>query len=401
MSVENGIGPEEERLIDTSPQVSEAVPVEGHETRPPKAMSSDEVRQVQSEAEEIVARLGDASGSQEMETLDAITNVGLPVQRSAAGQLNLLRGRVGTFLSEGGTSKEIADRLRDLRLTLDEINPKARTEPGIRDRVLGAFPFIKGRYNPMSRALQKIALLYEPVSRQVAVIETRLSDGQALLARDNVELRMLYQDVEAQQLPIQRSAYLGELLMQHLSLLLDRTDDPDKRDRVQGALHDVAMRVQDLRTMEEVHAQYFLSIELGRQNNSRLGQSVERTLTLATSVVTVGLAIQSALVRQKRVAEAARRTREFLGDLIAANASAIRQHTTEIGDLHNQPVIAMEKISQAHNDLVEALNTADHLRQEGIELARVNIAKLNQMSDNLGQRLGGVSHESPQGSVDA
>ena len=47
------------------------------------------------------------------------------------------------------------------------------------------------------------------------------------------------------------------------------TDDPFERDRIQAVVHDVATRLQDLRTMEEVHLQYFLSIELTRQNNHR------------------------------------------------------------------------------------------------------------------------------------
>ena len=387
---------------DVTPQkVSERAPVVVNETTVPRAMSDDEVGEVQSEAEEIVTQLRDASGSDEMEMLDAIMSVGLQPQRNAAGQLELLRSRIGTFLNAGGTSKEIADGLRDLRVTLDEINPREMSQPGIRSRIFGALPLVKGRYNPVGRALQKIALRYEPVSRQVAIIETRLSDGRALLVRDNVELRMLYEEVEAQQLPIQRSAYLGELLIIRLTELLEQTDDPTKRNRVQGALHDVAMRVQDLRSMEVVHIQYFISIEMGRQNNNRLGQSVERTLTLATNVVTIGLAIQSALIRQKTVMEATMRTREFLGDLITANATAIKRHTQEIGDLQNQPVIAMEKIAQAHNDLMEALNIADHLRQEGIEAARDSIATLNQMSDSLAQRLDGVPHESPKKTVEA
>ena len=308
MLEEEGLRPRDENSESSTLQASNPTPADEYTIVAPKAMSEDEVRRVQSEAEDIVTRLRDASGSREMEVLDAITNVGTQAQRNAADQLGLLRSRVGTFLNEGGTSKEIAEGLRDLRVTLDEINPLQMTQPDIRNRVLGALPFIKGRYNPVGRALQKIALRYEPVSRQVGVIETRLRDGKALLARDNVELRMLYEEVETQQLPIQRNAYLGELVMDHLSRLLEQTEDPVKRDKVQGVLHDVAMRVQDLRTMEEVHVQYFVSIEMGSQNNSRLGQSVERTLTLATNVVTIGLAIQSALVRQKRVMEAATRT---------------------------------------------------------------------------------------------
>ena len=84
-------------------------------------------------------------------------------------------------------------------------------------------------------------------------------------------------------------------------------------------------------------------------------------------------------MRQKKVMEATQRTREFLGVLIAANAVAIRQHTEEIGELYNNPVIAMDKITQAHNDLMEAMDTADRLKQEGIDTARENIAKLSQL----------------------
>jgi uncharacterized protein YaaN involved in tellurite resistance len=244
--------------------------------------------------------------------------------------------------------------------------------------------------------LQKIALRYEPVSRQVTLIETRLREGRTMLVRDNIELRKLYEQVEAQQPVIQRTAYLGELLMVHLNQMLKNTPDAIKREKIRAALHDVMMRVQDLRSMEEVHIQYFVSIEMTRQNNNRLGQAVVRTLTLSTKVITVGLAIQSALIRQKSVMEATKRTREFLGTLITANAASIKTHTKEIGDLYINPVIAMDKITQAHNDLIEAMDTADRLRQEGINVATENIAKLKELSANLMQRASGLLESNPQ-----
>ena len=240
------------------------------------------------------------------------------------------------------------------------------------------------------KVLEKIAIRYEPVSKQVTMIETKLREGRQMIAKDNIELRKLYEQVEQQQLPIQKNAYMGELVMQQLTVLLEQTDDTLKVERVRNALHDVSMRVQDLRTMEEVHIQFFVSIEMTRQNNNRLGQSVERTLALGSNVVMVGLAIQSALTRQKRVMEATQRTREFLGNLIVANAASIKQHTQDIGDLYNNPVIAIDKITQAHNDLIEAMNEADRLKQEGIDAARVNIAKLSQLSADLQHRSQGL-----------
>ena len=148
-----------------------------------------------------------------------------------------------------------------------------------------------------------------------------------------------------------------------------------------------------MRTMEEVHIQFFVGVEMTRQNNTRLRQSVERTLVLGTNVVMVGLAIQLALSRQKRVLETTRRTREFLGNLIVANAASIKQHTAEIGDVYNNPVIALEKITQAHNDLIEAMNIADRLKQEGIDSAREHIARLSEMSADLEERSRGLREQ--------
>ncbi len=358
---------------------------------PPAGMSDEEVRKVRSQALALVKQLGESNGSRELEILDGMTNLGVQSQRNAASNLDLLKARVSTFLNDGGPSREIANSMRDLRIALDHIDPHAAPKSAW-DRVFNLFPYF-GRHNPV-RMLQRVALRYEPVSRQIATIETRLRDGRAVLVRDNVELRKLYEQVEAQQPVVQRNAYLGEVLMQDLTRMVEHTPDPMKRERIRGALHDVAMRVQDLRTMEEVHVQYFVSIQMSRQNNNRLGQAVERTLTLSTNVVTVGLAIQSALVRQRSIMEATRRTREFLGTVVTANAAAIKTHTREIGDLYSNPVIAIDKIAHAHNDLIEALDTADRLRQEGIEVARENIAKLTELSAVLMRRAGGMLEES-------
>ena len=362
----------------------------------PKGMNEAEVKQFQGRALALVKQLEGSSGSQELETIDSIGSVGIQAQRNAGTELDLLRTRMGDMMSQEGPGGEIANDMAELRIALNQINPHELSQPTGIKKILGFIPFV-GKITPRLKVLQKIALRYEPVSRQVEEIETKLREGRAMLTRDNIELRKLYEQVETQQLPIQKNSYLGELIMEELTGLIERTDDTLRIERIRNALHDVSMRVQDMRTMETVHTQFFTSIEMTRQNNTRLGQSVERTLSLGSNVVMVGLAIQSALTRQKRIMEATQRTREFLGNLIAANAASIRQHTEDIGDIYNNPVIAIDKITQAHNDLIEAMNTADRLKQEGIESARENIAKLRELSTEMTQRSQGLREQSETG----
>lgn len=354
---------------------------------PPRTMSIDEVDDARRQAAELALGVRESRGSKQLAVLDEVTSVGMVSQRNAGRQLELVKTRLAVFLNEGGASKSVATDLIGLRVALDRINPNLERS-GLFSRTIGALPFL--RNSAMVRSLTKIALRYEPVSQQITVIESKLREGRSLLARDNVELRRLYEDVENQQEVIENQAFLGELLLHEFSRLTADITDPIERDRIQSAEHDVATRVQDLRIMQEVHVQYFVSIELTRQNNNRLGQAVDRTLSLATNVVTIGLAIQSALVRQRAVKEATERTREFLGEMITQNAAAIRQQTEEIGDLYNDPVIAMDKLAQAHNDLIASLDIASRLREQGISTSRKNIAELTVLTKELSERVDGL-----------
>jgi uncharacterized protein YaaN involved in tellurite resistance len=83
------------------------------------------------------------------------------------------------------------------------------------------------------------------------------------------------------------------------------------------------------------------------------------------------------------VLDANTRTREFLGNLVAENAAAIKRHTTEIGDAYNSPVIAIDKLEQAHSDLVEAIETAARLREEGVANAQENATRLSKLSTEI------------------
>lgn len=355
----------------------------------PEGITEEEAQALRERAKSLIDQLEEARGSKALALIDRVTAVGIQSQRMAGTELDLLKTRMADLLTQNGSGAEISHDLVELRLVLNEINPHELGKPGLLRRLFGFLPFV-GRYPSLLRILERIAIRYETVSRQVQIVETKLRVGRSMLRRDNIELRKLYEQVEDQQLPIRKSAYIGALLMEQLSHLLTNIDDPLEEERIRNALHDVSMRVQDLHTMDEVHTQFFVSIEMTRQNNNRLAQSVDRTLSLAMNMVMVGLAIQTALARQKKILEATQRTQEFLGNMIVANAQAIKRHTEEIGDVYNNPVVAVEKITQAHNDLIEAMEIADQLKQRGIEYARENIAKLNSLTADLQERSRGL-----------
>ena len=354
---------------------------------PPPGISNSEREDLHERARALVQELGTAEGSSEMELMDKVINVGIEAQRNGGLHLELLKVRVGDMLSQAGSANEITRSLVDLRMTLGEISPNELSRPGTLRKLAYILPLVD-KLTPPMKIVRKIAIRYEPVSKQIEVIEARLREACMVLSRDNVELRQLFEKVEEQRLPIQKNIYLGKLLILQLEDQIEHTENPVKADRMRSALHDVSIRVQNLMAMETVHGQFFISIDMTRRNNAQLGQAVEHTLSVATNVVMVGLAIQVALSRQRQIMEANARTREFIGDMIVDNASSIRRHTEEIGEVSNNPVLAIEKINEAHNELMEAMSIADRFKQQGIEAAQKNIAKLAQLSTEMLERTG-------------
>jgi uncharacterized protein YaaN involved in tellurite resistance len=147
--------------------------------------------------------------------------------------------------------------------------------------------------------------------------------------------------------------------------------------------------------MENIHEQFYTSIEMTRDNNDMLISIVQRMLTMGMNVVNISFAIYAALERQKKVIEAVKGTKEFIGNRIEQNAMAINNHVKEIGDLYKEPVVAMDKLASGINQLMLAIDAVNQLKAEGVERARENIVKIKVMTEEIRNKTG----ELPSGEV--
>jgi len=187
---------QQEDITGLAPVGSQGLaPVESSEPVAPQGITDEESQEIQSRATELVKQLEGSTGSQELEIIDSMTNLGIQAQRNAGGELELMRSRVGEMITNEGPGAEIARDLLDVRVALNQINPQ---EPAKRNLWSWAWGFVPSPFksNPAIKVLQRIAIRYEPVSKQVTMIEAKLRDGRAMLARDNVEMRKLYERVE-------------------------------------------------------------------------------------------------------------------------------------------------------------------------------------------------------------
>ena len=195
---------------------------------PPKDMTPQKVQELNNQAIDLVNQLREATGSKGLEMSDDITSLGIQTQRRGGSELELLRARVADLLTRNGASSGILEDLLELRMALNRINPHELSQPGLVRRLFGFIPFA-GKSSSALRVLERIAIRHESVTKEVDIIEARLREWRSMIMRDNVELRQLYEQVETQKLPIQKNAYLGELMMERLAVVLQPTEDATKR----------------------------------------------------------------------------------------------------------------------------------------------------------------------------
>ncbi len=342
----------------------------------PADLEAKDQKELEKKSVELVENL---EGGKNRELVRQLENLGADAQASAARETELLKVRVGDMMKQiDGKGAAIPDGMVKLRMTLDEINPHVLGQPGKFSRIFGKTPVI-------GKILKKIAIKYESVQTQIDAIVNNLREGGDMLIKDNISLDSLYVQVKEQQHAVQKNAYLGELILNKFTDKI-ATSKPEEKPKLEAIQHAVAMRVQDLRTMEQVNLQFFVSIDMTIDNNRLLKQSVDRTVTVTTSLLTVGLAIQAALSRQRQVLEATKATQDYAADLLQANAASIRQQSSEIAELHTNPVLALDKVKKAHDDLMAAIEETEAVKRKGIEKANEGIAALSKMSDTMSQK---------------
>lgn len=359
----------------STPAEESAAPPAALEPTRPKGLDEGAEQQLSETADQLAAAVLADPGDRKLGR--QVGAMGVREQQRASKEIGLLKTRVGTMLQQlEGEGGEIPKTLVELRHTMDEINPQVLGQPSGISKWIGKAPGV-------GKVLKRIAVKYESVQTQIDHIMNGLRHGKDKLLQDNAELEQLYEQVDAAQRGVQQSAYVGELLWKKLEDAAADVTEPVQRQKLQAMSHKVAMRVQDLRTMEQVNLQFFASIDMTVQNNDTLCEQIDRTVMVTQSLLTVGLAIQAALANQKQIAGAVKQVQDSTAAMLEANAAAIGQQTQAIGEMQNNPVIALDRVKNAYNTLVGAMDEMEKIRAAGTEKARAGIAELTKMSAAL------------------
>ena len=354
---------------------------------PPESIAVNQKSDIDAKADQIVKALVTAKGSDSLSVEDSIVNVGVQDQKAISGSVALLQERMGNVLysdNKSNLTQNMSEDISKLQTALAKVNPKdIQKEPMY--RLILWIPFFGNR---IVRSLKEASSRGLTLQQFVSHLQESLQAGERNLREDNAQLKVMFTDLEGKQQLIQTDGYLAEKIMEKLSEAVAMEKDPKRQALLNKVLFKVSTRAQDLRAMENIHEQFFVSIEMTRDNNDMLIATVQRMLTMGMNVVYVSLAIRSALMRQQNVLDAERGTKDFLGNMILSNATLINNHVKEIGDLFKEPVVAMDKLDSAVQQLEQAIDATNKLKSEGIQSAKDNIAKLKTLTEEIRNKSG-------------
>ena len=339
----------------------------------PKWADKVDISAMKDKSIEMIGQVKEKTGPALMRVLDGI---GAKSQKKMASANDLMSNSVNSLLKGLDGKSPTGEKLLELRSAMGDLNPHSLSN--------------SWWFNWMPSGIKRKAISnfihkYEPMQKHVNEIFNGLRAGKDDLLETSIELEHQYTEIEAAQKEIQSEIYVGELLIVEIEKLESEAvaDDVQEKQKLASAKNKAARRIRDLRTMEQSAVQFFISIDQTVSTNELLSEQIDSALTVGPMVMTNALRIQSALAKQNAVKEAVEGFQEGLGEMMAQNAAAVNQAAQQIGDLYNNPVIALEKMEEGFDQLMQAVNTANETMASSTIKARESSARLAEMTAEL------------------
>jgi uncharacterized protein YaaN involved in tellurite resistance len=100
--------------------------------------------------------------------------------------------------------------------------------------------------------------------------------------------------------------------------------------------------------MKQVLNQFVLNINIISTNNNLLNLNIDRTLNILVNTITVGMALEITLNKQKEILNAIEFSKEFATNLIVENSKKIKDNTNSLSTLYKNPLVEIEKIKESY-----------------------------------------------------
>ena len=304
--------------------------------------------------------------------------------------------KVKDLLKEDKT-KDVVKKLEELKTQLKLISPDYIKQKNLPKPVRVILPsFIQNLLEtPVEKVLEKIKENYETVEDAIKDIERYLYLTRDNLLLDIEELKLFKQKLEefiekANEKISETEKQLEEIENKKRQLEEKALLDEDLKKEIleiDSQLFEISQELQDLQTIKQAIGQGIISVYQLIDTNKALINAIERTTKVSKITINVGIIIRQAIANQSKAIKAVKDTQEFASNLLLENSKAIKSQTKDIKQLYTQPVLALDKVKEAYETLISAIEEFEDIKRQGYEIAKENIRKIEEMNKELETRL--------------
>ena len=278
---------------------------------------------------------------------------------------------------DGGT---VAKDLLLLRNEVEALNPHQYNLTAPTSAAAKLFRTVLGKKNPISRYLERYekgSIVLKDITRSLLAGKEGLNDDNNILGMDKKSLRETLDGLA-------HAIKVGQVLDQKFEAKLremNQQEQPEEyRFLQEEVLFPLRQRIIDLQTALNVNQQGVITYDLLIRNNDELIKGVERSVTITTVALSVGITAQFALNKQRMVLEAVKGTKEITEKILIGNAETLKTQGVEIQKGAAEPTIAVEVLASAFTKLNEAVDDLSTFRINALAGMKESIGKLEDLT---------------------
>ncbi len=278
---------------------------------------------------------------------------------------------------DGGT---VARDLLLLRNEVEVLNPHQYNLTAPTSAAAKFFRTFLGKKNAISRYLERYekgSVVLKDITKSLLAGKEGLKDDNNILGMDKKSLRETLDGLAY-------AVKVGQVLDQKFETKLreiSQVEQPDEyRFLQEEVLFPLRQRIIDLQTALNVNQQGVITYDLLIRNNDELIKGVERSVTITTVALSVGVTAQFALNKQRMVLEAVKGTKEITEKILVGNAETLKTQGVEIQKGAAEPTIAVEVLASAFTKLNEAIEDLSTFRINALAGMKESIGKLENLT---------------------
>jgi len=306
--------------------------------------------------------------------LKSIEVFAIETMQNSARKNSLLQTKIGNLSKEGEDGTTVSNSLADLHREIKDLDPSYIdfAKEGLLNKIL----------NPIRRYFEK----YEKADGVIKDILVSLEKGKNTLKNDNTTLEIEEDSLRELTKKLNNELELGMAMDEKISFQIEQAklngEDEEKIKFVtEEILFPLRQRIMDIQQMVVVNNQGIVAMEVIIRNNKELIRGVDRAKTVTITALRTAVMVASALYNQKVVLRKIDMLNEATSNIIMSTGRMLKEQGTEVQKQATEATVDPEKLKQAFNDAISALEDISTFKQEALPKMHETIRQFKELAE--------------------